>query len=108
MKISKCRFLLYQLYHQQKTALFQCLKWYSKYLINYTVSIPTKPKADNSLKSGVAGVVGIAAIQATAPAVSRAIRGLRRGGTVGMAKIDFFLFFLFWRLFEEKPLSWWR
>lgn len=94
MKISKCHFLLYQLYHQQKNTLFQCLKWYSKYLINYTVSIPTKPKAENSLKSGVAGVVGMAAIQATTPAVSRAVRGLRLNGTVGTAKIDFFCFFI--------------
>jgi hypothetical protein len=94
VKISKCRFLLYQLYHQQKTTLYQGFNWYSKYLFNYTVSIPTKPKAEKSPKSGVAGVVGIAAVPASTPAVSRAVRGLRRGGTVGLAKIDFFLFFI--------------
>ncbi|MGY6278315.1 hypothetical protein [Methylomonas sp. MgM2] len=105
MKISKCRFLLYQLYQQQKTTLFQRFKWYSKYFINYTVSIPTKPKAEKSPKSGVDGTVGIATIPATTPAVSRAVRGLRRGGTVGTAKIDFFSFFSFRRIFEEKPVD---
>ncbi len=40
-----------------------------------------------------------------APAASRAIHGLRAGGVGGTAKIDFFLFFIFGGIIEEKPLS---
>jgi hypothetical protein len=96
MKFFKPAFLLYQLYHQEKTNVFQYVKWYSSYLSIYTISIPTKPKAAERAMAGRRGVVTVPPILATVPQLQAAPAvGLRGGGTVGTAKIAFFLFFIF-------------
>jgi len=51
LKICKSIKQLYQLYHHKKHIMFHGLKWYSKQLINYTVTIPTKPRRGFSLQS---------------------------------------------------------
>ncbi|CAD6880150.1 hypothetical protein [Methylomonas albis] len=103
MKFCKPAFLLYQLYHQEKHAVFQYVKWYSNYLSIYTISIPTKPKSTGK-KLGIRhGVVTVPPILATVPHLKATPDvGLRGGGTVGTAKIAFFLFIYFGGIFRRS------
>ncbi|MCQ8105527.1 hypothetical protein NP590_15555 [Methylomonas sp. SURF-2] len=76
---------------------FSALTGIGKKYITYTVPIPLKPLPEKSRKSGMGGIAGTAAIPLPTPAASLAIRGLRRFGVGGTAKIDFFSFFYFRR-----------
>lgn len=86
----------------KKQRVFIALTGIGEKYTTYTVSIPLKPLAEKSRISGIGGIAGTAAIPVPTPAESRAVRGLRLGGVGGTAKIDFFSFFYFRRIFEEK------
>lgn len=103
MKLCKLIFLLYQLYRQEKPNYFQYVKWYSNYLSIYTISIPTKPKSAEKTMGGRSGVVAVPPILATVPRLQAAPAvGLRGSGTVGTAKIAFFLFIYFAGIFRRS------
>ncbi|WP_157199492.1 hypothetical protein [Methylomonas koyamae] len=103
MKFCKPAFLLPQLYHQEKPTVFQYVKWYSNYLSIYTISIPTNPKSAGKKESGNSYLIAVPPILATVPHLEAAPAvGLRGGGTVGMAKIAFFLFIYFVGVFRRS------
>lgn len=103
MKFCKPAFLLYQLYQQEKHNVFQYVKWYSNYLSIYTISIPTKPKSAGKTMGGRRGVVTVPPILATVPQLEAAPAVvLRCSGTVGTAKIAFFLFIYFVGVFRRS------
>jgi hypothetical protein len=95
MKKTQCIFCYTTCTANKKQLVFSALTGTEKKYITYTVSIPLKPLAEKSRKTGIGGIAGTGYIPRPTPAESRAIHGLRRGGTAGAAKINFFLFFLF-------------
>ncbi|WP_426994033.1 hypothetical protein [Methylomonas sp. CM2] len=101
-------FLLYQLYHQGKSSYFQLVKWYSNYLSICTITKPTIPKSTIKAGNGISGSIAVPPIFLTVPHLKAApFVGLSGGGTVGMAKIAFFLFFIFVAICRANP-SFWR
>ena len=102
MKFCKPELLLSQLYQHEKYNVFQYVKWYSNYLSIYTISIPTKPKSTVKTLGSRRGVVTVPPILATVPQPQATpVVALMGGGTVGMAKIAFFLFIYFVGIFRR-------
>ncbi|MDT4328731.1 hypothetical protein ACQE3D_09680 [Methylomonas sp. MS20] len=108
MKCYRPAFLLYHLSHKEKSVNYQFINWYRYNLLTYTIAIPPIPKSrkkadwwDSGLKAVPPDFAPVPQLEA-APAV-----GLSGGGTGGMAKIAFFLFFIFVAICRANP-SFWR